>query len=226
METKKLGDLIKKSLIELAKITNETEQREKEEQEKPKQESKLIFPEYRNGNHKNKKRVSEQEARLLFIRELEKEEDKFYYSIETPTAKLYNFSEDKNAPKIVFKGQSGRSASFDLTIYKVEKDKFKRVHFVEFKNENVDTVKKDFLKLLCDENDKENYLVHIINRVDLNEKDTLKSIIDKYKGAMDYISTEYEIISTLKVILFNINNPTQTIWFEDISKNNTEIREK
>lgn len=203
---KTIEKIIKASLDELAKITNE------EKTEKTGQKSKLIFPKYRS----DKVRISEQEARLLFIRELEKEEDKFYYSIETPTSKMYNFSEDKNAPKIVVKGQSGRSASFDLTIYDT---KFNRKHFVEFKNENVDTVKKDFLKLLCDEKNKENYLVHIINRVDLNEKDTLGSIIGKYKGAISYIgSTEYKIISTLKVILFNINKPTEMIWFENISE--------
>ncbi len=214
---KTIEEIIKRCLDELGKISNE------EEQPKNGQESKLIFPIYHNGKHKIKKRVSEQEARLLFIRELEKEKDNFYYSIETPTTKLYNFSNDKRAPKILTDNLGelkGQSASFDLTIYN---NKFLREHFVEFKNNNVNTVKKDFLKLLCDEEGKKNYLVHIINRNDLNQKNTLKSIIEKYDEAIKNAKI-YEIVSTLNVVLYNINKGHE-IWFEEITKDTIKIKE-
>jgi hypothetical protein len=214
-------EMIIASLSELANIANEND---KEKSFKD-QTSRLIFPQYRCGNHTNKKRISEQEARLLFIRELDKEKDVFY-SIETPTTKSYKFSdkEDKKyEPKIVSVEEGGQSASFDLTIYNAQ---FKRVHFLEFKNGNVNTYKKDFLKLLCDEENKENYFVNIIERDDLEKGRTLKSIKDKYGEAVKYIAEHYEkeMLSTLKIILFNIKD-RHLITFKDVKKQNTEIEE-
>src|SRR5690606_23968953 len=115
---------------------------------------------------------------------LVKEKNNFYYSIETPTTKLYNFSNDKKAPKILLdnKGKSkGRSASFDLTIHN---DNFERTYFIEYKNENVDTIRKDFLKLLCDDNNKVNYLIHTIRR---ENNGTIPSICKKYAEAVNFI---------------------------------------
>ncbi|MCL1968447.1 MAG: hypothetical protein FWF65_02610 [Bacteroidetes bacterium] len=79
MEVEKL---IEKSLQELQKIGWENEIKT--------QDSKLIFPKYCVGNqeHVDTPRISEQEARFLFVRELEKQ-DNFYYSVETPTKKPY-----------------------------------------------------------------------------------------------------------------------------------------
>jgi hypothetical protein len=217
-----MENLIIESLRELQKIGTEKAKSYNQ------QESKLIFPKYCCGKHAGEKRVSEQEARLLFIRELEKQSN-FYYSIETPSSKLYKFS-DKNdkkfEPKIIPVGQeSGQSASFDLTIYN---NKSERMHFVEFKNGNVDTVKKDFLKLLCDEKDKENYFVNILERDNLNKRNTLDSIITKYQVAVDYIKDEIDksehTNSTLKIFLFNINDGC-CYQFEDIDlKTNTEMK--
>lgn len=211
MKTKKIEELIINSLNELAKIANEVDGKNLEKE----QTSKLIFPNYLNGKHIQKKRVSEQEARLLFIRELDKEKDDFYYSIETPTTKLYNFKIDKEAPKILpdnegeFKGQS---ASFDLTIHN---DNFERIHFIEFKNENVNTIKKDFLKLLCD-NNKVNYLIHTIKR---ENKGTIPNICKKYAVAINYIFEKIDkkehTNSTLKIFLFNASK-NQYIQFEDL----------
>ena len=212
------------SLRELAKIANENEKAIKQ------QESKLIFPKYCCGKHEGEKRVSEQESRLLFIRELEKQnETEFYYSIETPTTKSYKFSdkiEKEYDPNIVAVDNGGQSASFDLTLYD---NSLERKHFIEFKNGNVDTVKKDFLKLLCDENGKENYFVNIIERDDLSKRGTLKSVIEKYQDAVDYVKDKIDkkehTNSTLKVILFNIKE-NRLIQFDDICLcKNTTIAE-
>ena len=211
--------IINESLEELKQIGSENGKLNN------KQMCKLIFPKYCCGKHESEKRVSEQEARLLFIRELEKQGN-CYYSIETPTSKLYNFS-DKNKPIIIEKDTEkiGQSASFDLTLY--DKD-YKRKHFIEFKNGNVNTVKKDFLKLLCDEENTDNYFVNIIDRNNLSERATLDSIKDKYQKAIDYVMHEIDkkehTNSKLTIILFNINDG-ECIQFPDIILNgNTKIK--
>ncbi|MDO9155018.1 MAG: hypothetical protein Q7U47_15135 [Paludibacter sp.] len=218
-----IEDLIKKSLQELQVIGSEATKTQSN------QKSKLIFPKYQCGKHQNEKRVSEQEARLLFIRELElKNHMNIFYSIETPTKKSYKFSskEEKDSyPDIVSVEKGGQSASFDLTIYN---DQLQRIHFIEFKNGNVDTIKKDFLKLLCDEDNKENYFVNIIEREDLKNRNTLASIERKYCDAVNYIieksknNTDCKINSTLKIILFNINDGDFR-RYRNINAQNTNI---
>jgi hypothetical protein len=206
---KSIEEMIKASLEELKKIGNECDR------SGSKQTSKLIYPKKRN----NDKRISEQEARLLLIRELEKQDD-WYYSVETPTSKLYCFS-NKDNPRIV--GEGALSARFDITLY----DKmFERKHFIEFKNENVKTVKKDFLKLICDENDRVNYFINVVYKDDLSKRNTLKSIKEKYQEAVDYIKKEYsEHNSTLKIFLFNIKDG-ELIQFKDINPvRNTTIED-
>ena len=149
--------------------------------------------------------------------------EEFYYSIETPTKKTYKFTDKgiKIDPKILPVEQGGQSASFDLTIYNRN---FIREHFVEFKNNNVNTVKKDFLKLLCDEEGKKNYLVHIIDRDNLRKGNTLKSLKNKYDEAIKNAKI-YQIVSTLNVVLFNINDGHQ-VWFEEITKDTIKINKR
>lgn len=230
-----IENIIQACLTELSKIANEEDKDNSNQQS-----SKLIFPQYLNGKHQKQKRVSEQEVRLLFIRELEifeSIESKFYYSIETPTRERYKFSDknyvksDNNNKKFKPEIGKGQSASFDLTIYN---DKFERVNFIEFKNDNVDTVEKDFLKLLCDvknlENefshqDKRNYLIHIINRRTCSER-TIDSIKSKYQNAIDYVNDkEFTINSRLKIVLFFLKDNEQ-IWFEEININSSKILKK
>ena len=212
------------SLRELAKIANENGKAIKQ------QESKLIFPKYCCGKHEGEKRVSEQESRLLFIRELEKQnETEFYYSIETPTTKSYKFSdkiEKEYDPNIVAVDIGGQSASFDLTMYD---NSLERKHFIEFKNGNVDTVKKDFLKLLCDKNGKKNYFVNIIERDDLSKGKTIESIKGKYQNAVNYIKNiidkKKHTNSVLRIILFNIKDGN-FIQFKDIALNENILIEE
>jgi hypothetical protein len=67
-------------------------------------------------NNTQLQRVSEQEARFLFIRELEKQQHSFYYSVETPTEQAYCFSGNDGGvyPGIDEKGQFAR---FDVCLY-------------------------------------------------------------------------------------------------------------
>lgn len=164
-------DLIENSLFELKQISCENEQIKK-------QDSRLIFPAYRNNNRP--KRISEQEAKLLLIRELEKQKD-FYYSVEAPTNNNYcDFSTDQ--PKI----GTGRSGSIDIALYKINKGILEREHLIEYKFNNVKTCKKDFLKLLCDNsNCTPNYYVNILDNFG---RKTKKSIQDKFKESLEYIN--------------------------------------
>ena len=184
------------------------------------QESKLIFPKYRSGNQ----RISEQESRLLFIRELEKQNE-FYYSIETPTKEQYNkFSSE--TPEI----GAGRSGCIDMSLYtKDEEGKCCRRHMIEFKFNNVKTCKKDFLKLLCD-ND-ECVINYYINILENCKKNTIPNLEKKFCESIKYIFKNYskEIKSKLMIfvcILGNNKIGNSIIEYEIIGKNHELIKQK
>jgi tetratricopeptide (TPR) repeat protein len=206
-EQKQIEKLIINSLQELKNLTSESNSANKI------QKSKLIFPKKRLPNSK---RISEQEARFLFVRELEVNEiNQFYYSIETPTENIYQFS--KAGKKIEPEINVGQSARIDVTLYKKVEEKFYRKHLIEFKQGNVDTCKKDFLKLLFDMDGLYNFYVNIIDRDDFLKRKTLESIIGKYQNAIDYlVKVKGENNSIVKIILFNINDGDTRI-FEDIN---------
>lgn len=213
-------DLIKKSLLELRNISCENEIKS--------HESKLIFPKYRD----NSIRISEQEARLLLVREIENQNE-FYYSIETPTIEKYSgFSTDK--PKI---DSNGRSASVDLALYKKYEKEFKRTHLIEFKFGNVNTCTKYFLKLLCDdENCGINYYINIIknsdNTTEVRLENTIENLEGKYQDALDYFSRnenkiKFKIKSKLKIFVCILNDIDITenniIEYQIIDKENLSI---
>jgi len=107
------------------------------------QNSRLIFPIRRDKSI----RISEQEARFLFCRELEKRKEKdIFYSIETPTEKKYKFSHN---------AKNSMSAQTDLTIHKKNGNKYDRVANIEFKAKeaskkakNIMFIRKDIEKLI------------------------------------------------------------------------------
>ena len=212
--------LIKKSLQELQRIGFENGITNGN------QESRLIFPKYCVGEHAKEgknNRISEQEARFLFIRELEnkKNEHCFYYSIETPTKLPYRFSDKINKefkPQIVPVKDGGQSASVDVTLYEKVKEQFCRKHLIEFKFGNVKTCKKDFLKLLCDDNQcKINYFINILENCG---HDTIESIHNKYKDSIQYISNNYQICSELRcfVFIYGSNNDEDLKFSNDSGK--------
>ncbi len=95
----------------------------------------LIFPPYRN----NKIRVSEQEARFLFVNNLEK--NQVYYSVENPTENAHNFSS---------KIGNSRSAESDVMIWEIKKGKPSKQLNVEFKAKGVSDKRKDTKFILKD----------------------------------------------------------------------------
>ncbi|MFC4691284.1 hypothetical protein ACFO5T_12670 [Dokdonia genika] len=215
---KTLEKIIVDSLIELKNISHENSIANKN------QKSNLIFPRARLNKAS---RISEQEARFLFIRELEKKENKhsFYYSIETPTCNIYQFSQ--GGKKIEPKIGEGQSASIDVTLYSKIEERFHRKHLIEFKQGNINTCKKDFLKLLFDINGLHNFYINVINRENLSKRKTLESIINKYQNAInDLIKKEQKDISKLTIILFNINDGDLRIFKEiDIRNGKVKIEE-
>ncbi|MGI6320214.1 MAG: hypothetical protein ACOXZK_04510 [Bacteroidales bacterium] len=182
----KVEDLIKKSLKELRKVyKGETDRK-----------SKLLFPNYRKGNYI---RISEQEPRFLLVREIENQRD-FYYSVETPTREAYA----KFNTKKPIKGK-GRSGNIDLTLYRKEDSTFALKHLIEFKNTPSASCKKDFLKLLYDENKLKNYYINIIENCDAG---TIKKLKEKYKSSLKDLKAEIEEPSSsdLTIIVYVLGN--------------------
>ena len=108
----------------------------------------LIFPKKRDGTT----RVSEQEARFLLVKHLEK--NKCRYAVEAPTMLTYRFT-----------GKKELSGNIDICVYKNEK----RSNLVELKANNYrnNHLSNDFEKLFFDINeetdrDLHNYFIHIL----------------------------------------------------------------
>jgi hypothetical protein len=176
--------LIKESLNEIPKIGTE---------EKLGSKFRLIFPLKRG----KKIRHSEQEAKFLFIRNVENQSE-FHYSVETPTKKAYkDFT--KGEPK---QEEDGRSGAIDVTLH--NKDGA-RIALIEFKYgaNLIRSIRKDFLKLLIDAPEIElNYFIHVV-------PNTSKDLYKEYKELLDYIkkglSKKGKIpTSEIKIFLFAI----------------------
>jgi len=184
--------LVEKSVAELREIGVENKNKEVNQE----QESKLIFPvkSKKDTNEITEMRISEQELRFLFVRELEKlDNDELFYSVETPTKRKYVFTaKNKNdvVPIIAEEEKGvGKSGSVDLAIFNVEEKKIVRKHLVEFKYGNVKTITKDLIKLLYDDPEcSTNFFIQFLN----NQKPgTQKNVEDKYYLAMNHIFNLY-----------------------------------
>jgi hypothetical protein len=216
-------EIIIASLKELQKIGDEKKANSQ-------QKSKLIFPSYCCGKHAGNKRVSEQEARLLFIEEfIRTESNDYYYSVETPTVRKYQFSEDKQnfSPKIVSEDENkGQSANVDVCVFD---NQYKRKHLIEFKNgaATPHEIDKDFLKLLCDdENTADNYFIHIENVESFEKRNTLYNRIDKYNKGIEN-AKKYSKVSTVHIFLYNFSNDELVVCTtkgEEINKENCQIK--
>lgn len=175
--------LIKESLCHLPQIKCENDSPNTYEG------SGIIFPKTRDGE----KRVSEQEAKILFCNLLLK--NNIDFSIETPTIRMYKFT-----------GEDKRSGNIDVCIFKKTKDVFQRISCIEFKAHNVKEkdIKKDIEKLIC-ENGK-NYFIHILSNADngtLYKENPLKNkpIINKYITALEKL---YQIQANFISLTFYI----------------------
>lgn len=159
--------------------------------------SHIVFPKYKNNEEI---RVSEQELRFVFVEKLNQnicDDNKYYYSVETPTGKSYVFDEDNGGPNVVSKSNKtdggenenninkGVSARIDLVIMAKEADgTFKRVALIEFKahNPDVNDYRKDICKLINEEGNNPDclkYFIQIINVNAKNENKTWENIKNK-----------------------------------------------
>jgi hypothetical protein len=151
--------------------------------------SKLILPVYNT----NLERVSEQEARFLFINEINNFYKMMFYSIETPTKYNYIFSKhgEKEELKICMPSKGvpgiGKSARIDVSLYTNEKES--PFVNVEFKAKTVD-VKTDFLKLFAEPSD--GLFFHLLNSVDKNTLTVDKGetgVLTKYKSSIEHLNS-------------------------------------
>ena len=166
--------------------------------------SKLVFPKKRDG----KRRVSEQEARFLFLLHVEQNSD-YFYSLETPTEEEYSFS-----------GSGSRSGNIDVCLYENEE----RKHLIEFKalNPKLDALSKDFEKLFRDAPSLNNFFVHVLeNKIEGDFKNTVASIEEKYRVAISNAQAKYQGIqfSRVKIFLCIIETKEISQYEVDISGN-------
>ena len=135
-------------------------------------------------------RISEQEARFLFVKHVE-DSSEYFYSIEAPTKEKYSFT-----------GTNQRSGSVDVCLYN---EMLNRKHLIEFKalNGGIDSISKDFEKLFNDEVDLNNYFIHILRSTDSR---TIVNVEDKYIEAIKYVGSKYgKFNSRLTIFLCDIN---------------------
>jgi hypothetical protein len=148
-------------------------------------ETYIIFPKKRDG----KDRVSEQEFRFAFIEALIEhnkttlDSDKIYYSVETPSKDVYQFTKG-NMPQIAEDGD-GQSASFDLTLYRNKRV----IALIEFKAHNVNKlyVWKDLLKLQNPEEGNSECFRYFLWLFESKNSGTGKSVNDKIIKGFDKI---------------------------------------
>lgn len=165
---KNIEEIIEQSLCELVKVAND---------EKMQKKNKLIFPKYSNGEI----RISEQEAKLLFIEKVIKDYDGFY-SVETPTGLKYRFSEGGKKLDIPLL-DIGKSGNVDVCLYDNSKN---LKHLVEFKahiSKQFD-FNKDFLKLKHENNGTKlsNYFVQILKSY---KSETIKGLKNRYEKVFE-----------------------------------------
>jgi len=153
--------------------------------------SNLIFPKYNNG----KIRISEQEARIIFLKILDS--CNYCYSIETPTLEKYIFSVNSEYEN---PNKEGRSACTDICIY----DKaLNRVVNIELKAHipKQMSFNKDFEKLFNEEKPTIKNWFHLLENKDSG---TFKSLKDKFITATKEAHKKYPNKNKDITILFNI----------------------
>ncbi len=172
---KTLQDISLTTLETLCKTGNERD-------EINKNLNKLVFPKDQQPQRKNKIRISEQEARLIFIQQLANQ--RFYYSIETPTIKKYKFTEN---------AVSKRSGSLDLCLYKSDNNKMRRELNIEFKAHNMKNYFQDFEKLFREPgNGMFFHLLESVNNGTLNANNSRKGVLVKYEKSLQKVKKELD----------------------------------
>jgi hypothetical protein len=126
----------------------------------------MIFPELSSSQE----RVSEQEARHLYCALVEKEASYYYYALEAPTTKTYQF-----------KGSKPLRARTDLALYEHIDTKWTRIANIEFKAHipPKGSIEKDIEKLIRE--DIVGNWFHLLQNAD---RETLKRLFEKLAVAI------------------------------------------
>lgn len=175
------------------------------------------FPTYSKND---KKRVSEQEFRFAFVESFNEYVSKniglndWYYAIEVPTADSYRFGDSK--PKLEPRENVGRSAMFDLVIYKGSE----RICLIEFKSGNPEQscYDKDYLKLMNPKEGNAAILRFFLQLVENHNNRKKNSIENKTINAINNAKEE--------LIKAKLNGPVEVIsrtYSLDNSKLNNPI---
>lgn len=182
------------------------------------EDNSIVFPMY--GEHitdeKRKTRISEQELRFAFVEAFKKlnEDNKYYFSVETPTEGRYKFPKGE-MPEIVDDG--GQSGNFDLVIHD---ESLRRICFIEFKAKypNDRSFQKDFLKLANkkEDKDKTDVLRYFIHMVTEYNKSKIKGILQAATDVLNHAIASKREVEPVSYILYSLNA-------HDKQNDNTEI---
>ena len=186
-----MDTLIKEAADELAKCYDGT--------------GNVVFPQYTNGKHQGKKRVSEQEARIIFSVLLNQRMRPF--SIEAPTPSTFSFTPG---------AKSKRSANHDMVIYKNDKSTFDWV--IELKAHNVAqrSIDKDFEKMML--SDSNCVWFHIFENADC---DTFTDVLSKFDTAIKNHFKKHAGKHLWKIVLIVLNQERK-LYFRDIHLTNNK----
>ena len=210
-----IGKVLKDTFYEIYYAYKEHKEDTKNENTKN-SKSHIVFPKYKNNEEI---RVSEQELRFVFVEKLNQnicDDNKYYYSVETPTGKSYVFDEDNGGPKVVSQtdeekneNNKGVSARIDLVIMAKDAGNFKRIALIEFKahNPDVNDYRKDICKLINEERDNPDCLKYFIQIINVkNEQRTWNNIENKKITAIDDLKEKKNIEYSIEYRCFNLNS--------------------
>lgn len=146
-----------------------------------------MFPSYANGNI----RVSEQEARFAFVESVL--ESGFFYSVETPTSRKFQFT-----------GKKAVSAQTDFTLRDEASARILNVEFkkgVSFETKSGNSLRKDVQKLLHES--VPGMWFHLINAAD---NATLKRVLNTLSSVFSngLHAPELNLSGMSKTILFHV----------------------
>ena len=167
----------------------------------------LIFPNKIQAKV-DKRRVSEQELRLLFIEEFKAIKSKLFYSIETPTIGKYKFGKSYEDIRV---DENGQSALLDMCIFERNIDKYERILNIEFKHQNapIKNIGKDILKLI---NEKGNgAFIHLLNNTDRGTlcNNNKTGVLNKiYKSFIDFEGSWNNETKTIQLIIISLKQET------------------
>ncbi len=179
-------DLCKQTARKLANMVVEGQNKGKPvEDDRP----RLIFPLKHKKNlrvsahHAREYRVSEYEVNQLFCREIERRS--IHYSIETPTKYLYSgLSAEEPLCHGKSQNKNGLPTNVRTTLYEPN---LRRAWNIEFKAGNIDGIKKEILKLVCEP--QYGIFFHLFESADGR---TLPMVGNKYKDFLRYAKKQFE----------------------------------